>query len=102
MRSLIRAIALTAALATAACSPVDHDFRPVDPSAFSAVGEVRAHASGAWLIQAPASEVYDPTNLPSAYQQDGLRVYFTAVPVPGPMNRSDIGLVVELRHIELR
>lgn len=102
MRSpILRATALAAALATSACSPAADDLLPVDPSAFSTTGEVRAHASAGWVIQEP-SAVYVPTNLPAAYQRDGLRVYFTAVPVPGPGNRPDVGLPVELRHIELR
>ncbi|HEX6910260.1 MAG TPA: TPM domain-containing protein, partial [Longimicrobium sp.] len=85
-------MALAAALAVAACWPVADDPLPGDPSAFSATGEVRAHATYGWVIQVPPSEVYVPASLPAAFRQDGLRVYFTAIPAPGPVYRSAAGL----------
>jgi hypothetical protein len=100
MKPIIRILAVTAALLPAACADPAREARtPVDPSAFNARGDVRAFAER-WGIVAAPGEVYEPVNLPPAFQQEGMRVRFTAVPVPSPQNPGSIGLPVELKAIE--
>lgn len=80
-----------------------HSADPTGPT-ITITGVVRHFEieGGFWAIRGQDSVTYDPTNLPDAFQKDGLRVEAVARRRDDMMGTRQVGPMVELERIRAR
>ena len=89
-------IPIAATLAFIGCGLFDHSFAITGMVHFNTV------EGGCWLIRAEDGHFFEPTNLPTEFRQDSLRIRATLETRHDLMSFCQIGEIVDILHIERR